>query len=69
MKSQVHNQGELKELQVKIEADVVDSVQRMAQNSGMSIHDIVVIALKRFRASHTELEGKMHRSRPDSSES
>ncbi len=58
MKTQTHNQGELKELTVKIESDVVDSLTVMSQQSSMSIDDIVVIALKRYRASHAELLGK-----------
>ena len=58
MKTQKHNQGSLKELTVNIEEAVVDSILQMAQSSEMSIDDIVVIALKRFRASHAELEGK-----------
>lgn len=58
MKSQVHNEGELAELKVKIEKNVVDAFERMAQNSGLPIDDLVVIALKRFRSSHADYEGK-----------
>lgn len=58
MKSQIHNQGELKELVVKIEKDVVESIERMSQVSGMSMDELVVIALKRFRSSHCDYEGK-----------
>ena len=58
MKSQKHNQGELKELKVNIEKDIVESVAIMAENSHLSIEDIVVIALKRFRASHNDYMGK-----------
>lgn len=58
MKTQTHNKGELKELTVNIEADVVDSLGVMAQQSSMTVDDIVVIALKRYRASHAELLGK-----------
>jgi len=58
MKTQKHNQGNLKELTVNIEEGVVESILQMANSSSMSIDDIVVIALKRFRASHAELEGK-----------
>ena len=57
MKSQTHNQGELLKLEVQIEKDVLESIQRMANNTGMSLADIVVIALKRFRASHSDYEG------------
>ncbi len=54
MKSQKHNQGELKEVTIKIEVNVADDLQTMAQNSGMKIDDIVTIALKRFRSSHSD---------------
>jgi hypothetical protein len=58
MKTQKHNQGELKSLTVKIEKDVVESVEKMSKYSGMSPDEIVVIALKRYRSSHSELENK-----------
>jgi hypothetical protein len=58
MKTQEHNKGELAELSVKIEKDMVHSVEIMAKNSGMSREDIVVIALKRFRASHADYMGE-----------
>ena len=58
MKNQRHNQGNLKELKVEIEEKVLDSIVQMAESSNMTVDDIVVIALKRFRASHAELEGK-----------
>ena len=61
MKTQKHNEGTLKELKVNIEEAVVDSILQMAESSNMSVDDIVVIALKRFRASHAELEGKAPR--------
>lgn len=58
MKSQKHNQGDLKELKVKIEKDVVESLEAMASISGLPIEELVVIALKRFRASHGDYTGK-----------
>lgn len=58
MKGQLHNQGELKELKVKIEKEIAESVERMAKNSNLTIDEIVVIALKRYRASHTDLDKK-----------
>ncbi|MCF8058041.1 MAG: DUF2610 domain-containing protein [Bacteriovoracaceae bacterium] len=58
MKSQKHNQGDLKELKVKIEKDVVESLENMAKNSGIPFEDLVVIALKRFRASHGDYTGR-----------
>jgi len=58
MKSQKHNQGELKELRVDIEQDVVESFEKMAQRTGISLADLVATALKRFRASHTDYIGQ-----------
>ena len=58
MKTQKHNQGDLKELKVMIEGSVVDSLQQMSENSNMTVDEIVVIALKRYRASDAELVGK-----------
>ena len=57
MKSQQHNQGELAPLNVKIEKDVVDSFNRMADETNMTLDELVVIALKRFRASHSDYSG------------
>ncbi|MDC1174436.1 hypothetical protein OAT67_03530 [Bacteriovoracaceae bacterium] len=58
MKSQKHNQGELKQLSVKIEKDIVENIEKMAEVSGIAIDDLVVIALKRFKASHGDYLGK-----------
>lgn len=57
MKTQKHNQGELKELKVNIESDLVNSLELMSKNSGMSVEEIVAIALKRFRSSHADYMG------------
>ena len=54
MKSQKHNQGDVKEITVKIETKVVEDLELMAKNTGMPVSDIVVIALKRFRSSHLD---------------
>lgn len=54
MKSQKHNQGELKEIKVSIESKVVEDLELMSKNTGMPEADIVVIALKRFRSSHLD---------------
>lgn len=54
MKSQKHNQGELKELKVKIEKDVVDALHIMSETSKLSIDELVVIAVKRFRSNHAD---------------
>lgn len=58
MKGQLHNQGELKELNVKIEATIVDAFQNMVETTGYPLDELVVIALKRFRASHSDYERK-----------
>ena len=58
MKSQVHNQGELAELTVNIEKDVVEALRNMADNTNIPLDDLVVIALKRFKASHGDYLGK-----------
>jgi hypothetical protein len=54
MKSQKHNQGELKEIIVKIEKKVAEDLELMSKNTGMPSADIVVIALKRFSSSHLD---------------
>ncbi len=56
MKSQKHNQGELKELKVKIEKEVVEAFQKMSENTKITIDDLVVVALKRFRSAHSDYE-------------
>jgi fructose-1,6-bisphosphatase/sedoheptulose 1,7-bisphosphatase-like protein len=58
MKSQTQNQGELKDLNVKIEKDVVESFERMMKASGLSLADLVVIAMKRYRSSHSDWDVK-----------
>ncbi len=52
MKSQKHNQGELKEISVKIEKQMAEDLELMVKNTGIPMADLVVIALKRFRSSH-----------------
>lgn len=59
MKSQKHNQGELTELNIKIEKDVAESLETMAKNSGLSVNDLITIAVKRFRASHSDYMGNI----------
>jgi hypothetical protein len=54
MKSQKHNEGQLKEVTVKIEEQVAKDLELMSKNTGMPVSDIVVIALKRFRSSHLD---------------
>ncbi|HXH75307.1 MAG TPA: hypothetical protein VNJ08_10100 [Bacteriovoracaceae bacterium] len=52
MKSQKHNEGELKELTVKIEKQIVEDFALMVKNTNIPLADLVVIAMKRFRHSH-----------------
>ncbi len=52
MKSQKHNQGELKEIKVTIEKDVVTDFEKMVKNTNFTLDELVVIAMKRFRSSH-----------------
>ncbi len=54
MKNQKHNQGDLKELTINIETQLVDDIAKMSKNSKLSQDDIVAIAVKRFRASHAD---------------
>lgn len=54
MKSQKHNEGELKEVTVKIEKRIAEDLELMSKNTGIPAADIVVIALKRFRSSHLD---------------
>ena len=58
MKTQSQNTGELQELRVAIEKDVVDSFERMSIASGMPVADLVVIALKRYRSGHSDWDVK-----------
>ena len=58
MKNQVQNQGELKELKVMIEKDVIESFERMTKASGITLSDLVVIALKRYRSAHSDWDVK-----------
>ena len=57
MKGQKHNEGELKEVTIKIEKKVAEDLEIMSQNSKMSMDEIVVIALKRFKTSHGDYMG------------
>lgn len=54
MKTQKHNEGELKELHVNVEKKVVEDFEKMSENSGISMDELVVVALKRFRSSHAD---------------
>jgi fructose-1,6-bisphosphatase/sedoheptulose 1,7-bisphosphatase-like protein len=56
MKNQEYNKGELKELKVKIDKEILDSFERMAKNTSTPIEDLVVIALKRYRSAHGDFD-------------
>jgi hypothetical protein len=58
MKTQQHNQGELKELKVMIEKQIVEDFELMSKNAQMKVEDLVTIALKRFKSSHSDYMGK-----------
>ena len=58
MRTQEHNKGDLKELKVCIEKNVVETVERMSSHTNISIDELVVIALKRFCASHSDYDNK-----------
>ena len=62
MKSQTHNQGELKDLNIKVEKEVVESFKRMTKTSGLPLADLVVIAMKRYRSSHSDWDVKPTKS-------
>lgn len=57
MRTQEYNKGELQELNVKIEKEVFDSFEVMAENSDYNMAELVVIAMRRFRASHSDYMG------------
>ncbi len=54
MKSQKQNQGDLKEISIKIEKEVAEDFEKMVKNTNIPLADLVVIAMKRFRSSHTD---------------
>jgi len=44
----------LKEVKIKIEKEVAEDFEKMMKNTNISIDDLIVIAMKRFRSSHTD---------------
>ena len=56
MKSRKCNEGELAELKVNIEKKVIEVFKKMSQNTGISLDDLVVVALKRFHHHHMDYE-------------
>lgn len=57
MKTQKHNDGELAELNVKIEAQLIKDLETMSRNSEVEIAELVAVAIKRFRSSHADYMG------------
>jgi hypothetical protein len=57
MKTQEHNKTELAELKVQIEAQLINDLQTMSDNSKLPVEDLVAIAIKRFRSSHADYMG------------
>lgn len=62
MKTQLQNQGELKELKVMIEKETAEAFDRMSKVSGIPLADLVVIALKRYRSAHSDWDIKPSKS-------
>ena len=58
MRTQEHNKGELKGLNVRIEKSIVETLERMSECTNISMDELVVIALKRFCASHSDYDNK-----------
>jgi len=54
MKTQKQNEGDLKELVVNVEKKIVEDFEQMSKFTGISIDELVVVALKRFRNSHAD---------------
>ncbi len=54
MKTQKYNEGELASLNIQIDKKIVENLDIMSRNSGISKEDIVVIALKRYESSHAD---------------
>lgn len=57
MKSKKYNGGELAELKVNVEKEIIEVFHKMAKNTGIPLADLVIIALKRFRHHHADYEG------------
>jgi uncharacterized protein (DUF736 family) len=57
MKTQKHNEGELAELKVNVEVQLIKDLVTMSANSDFDIDEIVAIAVKRFRSSHADYMG------------
>ena len=57
MKTQTYNEGDLAEVKVNIEKKLADDLKTMSENSGLSVDDLVAVAVKRFRSSHADYMG------------
>lgn len=57
MKNQNYNQGELAELKVNIEKQLTEDLEKMSENSGLSVDELVAVAIKRFRTHHADYMG------------
>jgi hypothetical protein len=57
MKTDVKEVVEVADLRVKIDAKVLEDVNLMSKNSGLSVEEIITTALKRFRSSHADYMG------------
>ena len=57
MKPEQQGQLEISELKVRVEKQLITDLEIMAKNSGMSIDELVSIAVKRFRSSHADYMG------------
>jgi hypothetical protein len=57
MKNQKHNVGPLTEITCSVEEQVAIDLETMSKNSGLTKDEIVCIAIKRFRVSHTDYLG------------
>jgi hypothetical protein len=58
MKNQTYNKGELKELKVMIDKEIVETFERMAEHTKTPIADLLYIAMKRFRSTHGDFDPK-----------
>ncbi len=57
MKTEEKENVEVADLNVKIDIKIIEDVNLMSKNSGLSVEEIVTTALKRFRSSHADYMG------------
>lgn len=58
MRSQEHNRGQLKQMTIEIEEDILKNFEEMSRNTGISIDILVLIAMKRFKSSHVDYQNR-----------